>query len=258
MHPILFSIGNLHIYTYGVFIASAFFLGIGLAVKEAKKEGIDPQKILDLSYYILIAAIVGSRILYVIINIRYFMENPLEIIKIWSGGLVFYGGFIFGIAVVIYFFKKNNMPLWKTADILAPSISIGQMVGRIGCFFAGCCYGRPTNLPWGITFSNPTSLAKLYVPLHPTQLYSSLSGLMIFFILIIMRRHKKFNGQLIWTYVLLYSVGRFIIEFFRNDERGFLMDILSTSQVISIILFITAITMLIKLKGNFSPQSPQR
>ena len=247
MHPILFSIGRINIYTYGVFIASAFFLGIGLAVKEAKKEGIDPQKILDLSFYILIAAIVGSRIFYVIINFRYFIENPLEIIKIWSGGLVFYGGFVIGIVVVIYFFKKNNMPLWKTADVIAPSIPIGQAVGRLGCFFAGCCYGKPTNLPWGVTFSDPNSLAKLGVPLHPTQLYSSLNGLIIFFILIIIRRYKRFDGELIWIYVLLYSVGRFIIEFFRSDDRGFILDTLSTSQVIGIILFITAITMLIKL-----------
>ncbi len=250
MHPILLSIGPINIYTYGVFIASAFFLGIGLAVKEAKKEGIDPQKILDLSFYILIAAIVGSRIFYVIINFRYFIENPLEIIKIWSGGLVFYGGFVIGIVVVIYFFKKNNMPLWKTADVIAPSIPIGQAVGRLGCFFAGCCYGKPTNLPWGVTFSDPNSLAKLGVPLHPTQLYSSLNGLIIFFILIIIRRYKRFDGELIWIYVLLYSVGRFIIEFFRSDDRGIILDTLSTSQVIGIILFITAITMLIKLKDG--------
>lgn len=251
MHPILFSIGGINIYTYGVFIASAFFLGIGLAVKEAKREGIDPQKILDISFYLLVAAIIGSRIFYVIINMRYFIGNPVEIIKIWEGGLVFYGGFIFAIIVATYLFKKNNMPIWKTADLFAPSIPIGQMVGRLGCFFAGCCYGKPTTLPWGVTFSEPGSLAKLDVPLHPTQLYSSLNGLIIFFILIIIRRYKRFDGQLIWTYLLLYPIGRFIIEFFRNDaERGFFLDTsLSTSQVISVILFIIAIIMLIRLKG---------
>ena len=248
MHPILFKIGPITIYTYGVLIATAFFLGLALAVRQARMEGEDLQKIMDLGFYILLSAVVGSRLLYIAVEFREYLSNPLRIFKVWEGGLVFYGGFIMAMAVVIIYVKKNEMSLWKVGDILAPSVAIGQGVGRLGCFFAGCCYGRETDVPWAVIFKNPNTLAPMDVHLHPTQLYDSANGFIIFAALLILRKFKKFDGQLFWTYTLLYAVGRFIVEIFRGDERGFVTASLSTSQFIAIPLLAISIVMLIKLK----------
>lgn len=250
MHPILFKIGPITIYTYGVLIAAAFFLGVALAVRQSRIEGEDPQKIMDLSFYILLSAIVGSRLLYVAVEFKEYISDPIKILKVWEGGLVFYGGFIMAAAVVAVYVRNHGMNLWKTGDIFAPSIAIGQGVGRLGCFFAGCCYGRESDVPWSVVFRDPNTLAPMDVHLHPTQLYDSANGFIIFFILIILRRFKKFDGQLFWTYTLLYAVGRFIVEIFRGDERGFVAAGLSTSQFIAILLFMTSIVMMMKLKGK--------
>ena len=248
MHPILFKIGPITIYTYGVLIATAFFLGLALAARQARVEGEDPQKIMDLSFYILISAIVGSRLLYIVVEYKEYISNPLRIFKVWEGGLVFYGGFIMAMAVVIIYVRRHEMNLWKVGDILAPSVAIGQGVGRLGCFFAGCCYGRETDVPWAFIFKDPNTLAPMDVHLHPTQLYDSANGFIIFAALLILRKFKKFDGQLFWTYTLLYAVGRFIVEIFRGDERGFVTASLSTSQFIAIPLLAISIVMLIKLK----------
>ncbi len=249
MHPILFKIGPITIYTYGVLIATAFFLGLALAARQARVEGEDPQKIMDLSFYILLSAIIGSRLLYIVVEYKEYISNPLRIFKVWEGGLVFYGGFIMAMAVVIIYIRKHEMNLWKVGDILAPSVAIGQGVGRLGCFFAGCCYGRETDVSWAVIFKDPNTLAPMDVHLHPTQLYDSANGFIIFAILLILRKFKKFDGQLFWTYTLLYAVGRFIVEIFRGDERGFVIEsFLSTSQFIAIPLFIVSLAMLIRLK----------
>jgi len=254
MYPILFQIGSFRIHTYGVFIALGFLTGIVLALREAKRVGEKPENILDLSFYSIIAAIVGSRLFYIILNYQYYIENPLEMIKIWSGGLVFYGGFVLALIVGIWYIRKSHLPLWKTADVMAPSIAIGQAIGRLGCFSAGCCYGKVTALPWAVTFSNPECLANLGVPLHPTQLYSSLNDLFIFLILTVVKRFKKFDGLLIWLYVLLYSITRSIIEIFRGDDRGLVFGgTLSISQFIGIVLVPISLFMLGYLwRGNKS------
>jgi len=213
--------------------------------------GEEPDKILDLAFYLIIAAIVGSRLLYIIIQYKYYIENPLEMIKIWSGGLVYYGGFILALVVAVWYMRKKHLPIWKTIDIMTPSIAIGQAIGRLGCFSAGCCFGKETTLPWGVTFSNPESLAKLGVPLHPTQLYSSINAFIIFFILMVAKRFKRFDGFLIWLYMLLYSITRPIIELFRGDNRGFVIEgVLSTSQFIGIVMGIISIFMLLYLRGG--------
>jgi len=254
MYPILFQIGSFRIHTYGVFIALGFLTGIVLALREAKRVGEKPENILDLSFYSIIAAIVGSRLFYIILNYQYYIENPLEMIKIWSGGLVFYGGFVLALIVGIWYIRKSHLPLWKTADVMAPSIAIGQAIGRLGCFSAGCCYGKVTTLPWAVTFSNPECLANLGVPLHPTQLYYSLNDLFIFLILTVVKRFKKFDGLLIWLYVLLYSITRSIIEIFRGDDRGLVFGgTLSISQFIGIVLVPISLFMLGYLwRGNKS------
>lgn len=250
MYPDLFKIGPFTLHTYGVMLAAAFFLALAIAVRQAKREGIAPERILDLGLYLLISAIVGSRILFILTEFKYYINHPLKIFMFWEGGLVFFGGLILAIPVGIYYIRKHRLPLWQVADIAAPSVAIAQAVGRLGCFSAGCCYGKPTNLPWAVTFRDPNSLARLDIPLHPTQLYESLGTFLLFLFLISMRKRKSFDGQIFWLYTLLYSVLRFIIEIFRGDQiRGMILGTpLSTSQGIAILLFGISIYMLFRLK----------
>ncbi|MCG2829527.1 MAG: prolipoprotein diacylglyceryl transferase, partial [Desulfobacteraceae bacterium] len=142
MHPILLKIGDITIHTYGFFVAMGFLAGILLANSEAKRLGVDHEKVMDLCFYILIAAIVGSRLFYVAINYELFLSNPLDVFKIWNGGLVFYGGFIAAFFTAFVYLKIHKMPIWRTGDIAAPSLAIGHFLGRLGCFSAGCCFGK--------------------------------------------------------------------------------------------------------------------
>ena len=252
MHPIFFRLGPFTIHTYGVLVALAFLAGMLFAVREGKRKGIDPEKILDLCFYILVAAIVGSRILQVAVEYRYYLEHPLEIVMIWKGGLVFYGGFIGAVFTAIWYMNRHSLPVWKVGDIMAPSIAIGQAIGRLGCFSAGCCYGAPTCVPWAVTFTDPDSLAVLGVPVHPSQLYESFGAFLIFIGLFLYRKRTQFDGQLFWLYALCYSVLRFSLEFLRGDtDRGFMHAggfLMSTSQAIALGIFLTSVVMLSKLK----------
>ncbi|MGB5157658.1 prolipoprotein diacylglyceryl transferase [Desulfobacterium sp. N47] len=245
MYPILFKIGPLSIYTYGFFIALGFLAGIFYAVKEAKRVGEDPDMIMDLCFYILISAIIGSRLFYVATNPRLFLDSPLEIFKVWNGGLVFYGGFIAALITGIIYLKTKKIPVMKTMDILTPSVALAHFFGRIGCFFAGCCYGKYCELPWAVTFNNPDSLAPAGIPIHPTQLYSAINNLIIFLFLVFFRKRKKYDGQVFWIYVLIYGITRSVIEIFRADFRGgFLFGIFSVSQTVGIIAAVISAIML--------------
>ena len=245
MHPVLVRFGPLTIHTYGVLVAAGFLLGLALAVKQAKKEGIPQERIIDIGFYVLLAAIVGSRLFFVAVNAGHYLKHPLDIFKIWEGGLVFYGGLILALPAALWYIRKHHLDGWRITDIFAPSIAIGHAVGRIGCFAAGCCHGRLCELPWAVTFHDPESLATTGIPLHPTQLYESAGEFLNFLILITLRRYQSFKGQLFWTYIFLYSVLRFVVEFFRGDEaRGYLFGGISVSQGISVIMGIIAISVI--------------
>ncbi len=246
MHPVLFKFGSVAVYSYGFLIAIGFFLGIWLATRGARRLGENPDKILDLCFYILVAAIVGSRFFYVATTWEFFADNPLEILKIWKGGLVFYGGFIGAAAVAVIYMQLNRLPIWKTADILAPALSLGQAVGRLGCFLAGCCYGRHGDVPWAVTFTDPSCLAPVNTPLHPTQLYSAFTNLAIFIVLLAFSRRNRVPGRVFWTYVLLYGLTRSIIETLRGDFRGAeVCGLLSISQALGLTAAAVAIIMLV-------------
>jgi phosphatidylglycerol:prolipoprotein diacylglycerol transferase len=248
MYPI-FKLGSLTVYAYGFFIALGFVFGLLFATLSARKEGIPFDQVVDLFFYAVLSAIIGSRALFVLINLDLYRKNPLEIFKIWEGGLVFYGGLILAVGVSIGYMKWHRLSIWKLADLFSPSIAMGLVLGRIGCFYAGCCYGKKTSLPWGVVFTNMNSLARLYVPLHPTQLYEAISSLAIFFFLIWKKRRKTFDGQIFWLFLLLYAVTRFFIEMLRDDPRGSLFSgLLSTSQGVGIFLAITSLFMLFYLK----------
>lgn len=237
MHPILFQIGPITVYTYGVFVATGFLLGLAVAVREARLAWEDPQKIMDMALYVLLGAIIGSRGLYVLVSREEFAGNPFQVFLIWKGGLVFYGGLAAGILVIIWYTRRHGISLLKTLDIYAPALALGHAVGRIGCFSAGCCYGSPSSLPWAVTFTHPASLAPLGLPLHPVQLYESFSLFLIFALLITLRRRQSFEGQMAWTYLFLYAIARITLEFFRGDPRGFVFGgALSTSQFLGLLV----------------------
>jgi phosphatidylglycerol---prolipoprotein diacylglyceryl transferase len=259
MHPILFeipkidlgswTIGPIPIRMYGLMIGMGFLVAVWLASRRAKKEGIDPERILDMGVYLLLAAIIGSRVFYVLVNLQEFQRNWLDVFAIWKGGLVFYGGLIGAVAAGIWYMRKHDLPVWKTADILAPYIALGHMFGRFGCFFAGCCYGAPCHTSVGITFSDTHSLAPLGVPLYPTQLFEAGGEFANFLMLLVVYRFRKFDGQVFWVYPALYSILRFIVEIFRGDEaRGvYFGGAVSTSQLVSIGMFALSLFMLWRL-----------
>jgi len=254
MFPVLIKIGPLTIHTYGLLIAVGFLVALTLAAREAKRKDIPNESIIDVGFYALLSGVIGARLFFILTNLGNFLEHPLDMVKIWEGGLVFYGGVIFALPTAIWVAKKRGLPLWQTADIWAPPIAIGHAIGRLGCFCAGCCYGRPAEgLPWSVTFTNPNSLAVLGTPLHPTQLYESALELMNFLILMTLRRHQSFKGQLFLVYILNYSIIRSVVELFRGDEvRGFLFHGFSYSQAISVAMFIAALSLLIVLKNKKS------
>jgi len=254
MYPILFQFGNFHIYAYGFFIVVGFAVATVLAFLKIRKSNIriSLEHATDLLFYTILSAFLGSRILFVLINFDTYRQHPLQIFKIWEGGLVFYGGLIPAAMVAFGYMKWRRLPVWKLADLISPLIALGLSFGRIGCFFAGCCYGRETSLPWAIVFKNPDSLARLNVPLHPTQLYDAANGLAIFFFLNWLSRKKTFDGQIFWLFLFLYSITRFFIEIFRGDPRGFLLgNLLSTSQGIGILLAIFSLFMLFYMEKMY-------
>ncbi len=251
MHPILLSIGGITLYTYGLFVALGFLAAVWFSKKNARFYHINPDDISDIFLVVLVAAVAGARLLYVAINWPYYAKNPMEIYHIWSGGLVFFGGFIAAVSAALITARFKRLPVWKTADIIAPGIALGHCFGRIGCLFAGCCYGKACDLPFAVTFSHPESLAPQGIPLHPTQVYMAVSNLLLFLILIWLQQRRRFYGMVFLAYILLYSVFRFSVEFFRNDDRGYFLGThLSMSQGISIVAALAALVWMIKLAGS--------
>lgn len=261
MFPVLIQIGPVTLYTYGLLVGAAFLTGISLAYSRAQKEGIAPDDALDFGFYIVIGAIIGSRALYVVISYDYFMENPLQVFSIWNGGLVFYGGFIGAAISGFLFVKKRKLDPWKMADLAAPSIALGHAIGRFGCLAAGSCYGKPTDSWLGITFTDPLAIAPLGISLYPTQIFDSINELLIFFILIAVRPKKMFDGQLFLLWIMLYAVGRFIVEIYRGDDiRGFIIqDAISVSQGLAIVVFaVSALAMLIAVLRDKQRKAAQQ
>jgi phosphatidylglycerol:prolipoprotein diacylglycerol transferase len=245
MLPDLFSIGPLTLHTYGLLVAAGFVIGLFVALWIGKRQGISPQQVMDMGFIIILSAIIGSRFVYVIMNASYYWNHPIDIFKLWEGGLVFSGGLILVILAMSLYIRHYRLPFWQIGDLWAPAAAIGQSIGRVGCFMAGCCYGRPTDVSWGVVFTNPKSLAPLNQVLHPTQLYSSLSGLIIFIVLIVMHVKKRFDGQVFLWFLILHSTARLLIERFRGDDRGYIAGInMSVTQAITIIILIAAVVML--------------
>lgn len=261
MYPELFTIGPITLYSYGVLLAASYLLGLRFAMWRAKRWGLDPSRVLDLGIYIIIAALVGAKLLLLIVDFDQF-RRPDQWLTLAQSGGVFYGGLLLAVGVAFWYIARHRMPFWTTCDVFAPAIALGHVTGRLGCLAAGCCYGKPTDVPWAVVFTNPLAQANvgtpLGIPLHPTQLYEAGAELLILGLLLATeRRGRRFPGRTFWSYMFLYAVSRFVIEFYRGDPRGTVFDILSTSQFISLLLAPLSLVMLIWLSRS-TPPAPQR
>jgi phosphatidylglycerol:prolipoprotein diacylglycerol transferase len=261
VYPRLLELGPITVYTYGVLLAAAYLFGLQLARVRAKQRGLDANRVLDLGIYIIISALVGAKLLLLITDFKSFTADPRELLTLARSGGVFYGGLIVAVIVALWYIRRVGLPLWTTCDVFAPGIALGHVVGRFGCLFAGCCYGKPTTRPWGITFTDPFAAANVGTPLgvalHPTQLYEAGAELLILIILLVTeRKGRPFPGRTFWLYMLLYAISRFIIEFYRGDDRG-TVGMFSTSQFISIVLAPLAMVMLVYLSRVVTPE-PKR
>ena len=264
MHPILFDLGRIQIRSYGFMLAVSFLLGIWLSGRRAKKVGVDPQKILDLSVIIILGAVIGSRLLYVAFHLEQY-SNPLEIFALWQGGATFYGGFLLALAASYWWVQKHNLNFLTVADIVAPGIALGLVFTRVGCLLSGCCFGKPTHHAWGLVFppdSPAGSAAALaaarlgldHVALHPTQIYSSLKGLIIFVALMTLQPVLRKRGSTFGLFLILYGIGRFTIDFFRfyEDNARVLMG-LSFNQVISLGLMAIGLVVMLRRERSTAP-----
>jgi phosphatidylglycerol:prolipoprotein diacylglycerol transferase len=254
MYPELFHIGNFPINTYGVLLALAFLAALVVSARLAARDGLPREKVYDLGLWMLLAALVGSKVLMLWTEPAY-RGNLWELISLdflRSGG-VFYGGLIGAVLAGYLLVRRYKLPWWKTADAFAPGIALGQAIGRQGCFAAGCCWGEPTSLPWGVRFTelgHSITGVPVEVDLHPTQLYESFATIIIFFFLLWLHKRKLFSGQVILFYAVLYSITRFSIEFVRDDPRGDILGLttltgLSTSQLISLVIGLVSLIILI-------------
>lgn len=256
MHPILIQMGNFTIRWYGVMIATACFVAVWIAGKEGERKGIGKEKIWDFSLYAIIGAIIGARLYYVVFyNWAQLWDYPLSVFAVWQGGLAIHGGILGGLLVSILYTRKNRISFWKFADTVAPSLILGQAIGRIGCFLNGDAYGYPTEMPWGLVYS-PESLAGQMFPgqsLHPTQLYEMLFNFIIFGILWKLRKNMKVDGHLFLLYVIFYSAIRIFVEYFRADKLTYLGDF-SAAQSIGIMgIILSFILMFVLKRKNIAP-----
>ncbi len=254
MHPILFEVGNWPVYAYGVLLALAYLVALQLAVVRARRAGLDGARVMDLGIYLIIAALVGAKLLLVIVDFNYFRAQPRELLSLVRAGGVFYGGLLTALVVALWLVRKYQLPMWTTADLFAPGIALGHVIGRLGCLLAGCCYGKPTSVPWAITFTDPAAEQNvgtpLGIPLHPTQLYDAGAELLILILLLVTeKKGRPVPGRTFWLYMLLYAVSRFIVEIYRGDQRGMIAG-MSTSQYVSLLVLPIAIGMLVRLRAK--------
>lgn len=232
MYPTICTIGPFTIYSYGLMLAAAVFLTGFLASREAPRSGIKSELIFDLTFWVVLFGLLGARIFYILLDLSFFISHPLEMIMIQKGGLAWQGGLILGSIAGIGFVRKKGLPLFKMLDFAAPYVALGQAVGRLGCFFNGCCFGREVS--WGIYF--PVHQARL----HPTQLYEFLGLLVIFFVLKGARKKSKRQGEILLLYLVSASILRFAIEFARADQLWAAYG-LSLNQWISLGLILVSI-----------------
>ena len=260
MHPEIVHWGFLHIRSYGLMLAVAFLAGTWFALAEARRRGLDEDRVVTVILAALVAAIIGARGLYVLEHVNEFKREWGSTVALWQGGLTLYGGVVLGTMAGLAFARRLGLPMWTVADTLTPSIALGTMFGRIGCFLNGCCYGRPTKLPWGVVFPSG-SFASLEFggePIHPSQLYFALAGLLLFALTWGLRKRMPVPGTLFWTFIILFALIRIPLDFTRAYEPGALaLSIggvsVTESQVTSLAMVLFGLLMLLRLRREALP-----
>lgn len=246
MHPILFTIGKITVYSYGVMMALGIISALLMGLYRGKKRGFNADTITDISFYGILGGIVGAKLLYLITEAEDILKRPGDILNMLTGGFVIYGAILGGIMSAFIYCRIKKIEFLKYLDLLVPSLALAQGIGRIGCLLAGCCYGKETSSSLGIIFKH-----SLYAPsdikLYPTQIFSSIGDFLIVAILIFYSRQDRKEGRVAGLYMILYSIGRFFIEFLRGDPRG-AVGIFSTSQFICLFILIGGIILVYKDK----------
>ena len=245
MFPRLLHLGNFNLPTYGVMAALGLVFGLLLIVKLGREQGIDPDKLWNLGIIAILSGVLGSKILMVLVDFGYYSEHPREVFALSTlqAGGVWSGGLLLALVMCVWYMRRNQMPVLASCDVFVPGLALGHAFGRIGCFAAGCCWGRETHVPWAVTFHNPLAAqivgTPLGVPLHPTQLYEFVLELLNCVFLVWLLRRKRFEGEILGAYLIIYGIGRYFIEFFRGDPgRGQLFGFMSDTQGIAILLVI--------------------
>ncbi len=244
MFPRLVHFGNFSLPTYGVMAALGLIFGLLLIVKLGTEQGLNPDKLWNLGMIAILSGIIGAKLLMFAVDPRY-LQHPGDIFTLSTlqAGGVWSGGVLLSLLMCIWYMRRNDLPVLRTCDVFAPGLALGHAFGRVGCFAAGCCYGKPTHVPWAVTFTNPLANeitdTPLHIPLHPTQLYEMVLELCNCVFLVWLMRRKKFEGEIIGTYMIIYGIGRYFIEFFRGDEgRGHFLGFMSDTQLIALGLVI--------------------
>lgn len=240
MRPVLFSVGPLAIRSWGVFVGLGIIAGLLVARRRAAEAGIPSEKVLDLALYLVLGGFIGARLLYLSFYPARYLANPVEIFSVWEGGMSIHGGVLGGLVAGYIFVKRHGLPFWKTADLVAPSLILGQAIGRIGCFLNGDSYGLVTSVPWAVKFPSLSGLR------HPTQLYEAALDLVAFIYLWRRRGKTAFNGELLLIYAVTYSAIRGIVEFFRASPK--VLGPISPAQIASAAVILVAGTAILLVK----------
>ena len=242
MFPILFQFGSLEIRSYGLIAALSILTGLWLSAYEARRKGFDPNVVYDFLPYALVGGLIGARVYFVLFSApASFFNNPWEILAVWHGGIGVIGSLLGGFLAAVWYCRRKNVSFWRYADVLVPGIAIGQTVGQFACLLNGDSYGKPTNLPWAIIYTDPRSLAPLNIPLHPIEIYEMLGYLLVFLLVWKTRKLYRADGLSFLTYLAGYGVARFVVEFFRGQPAIFAWSI-PAAQVFSTLLMLAAAT----------------
>ena len=256
MFPEVASLGVLHVRSYGLMLAVAFLVGTWLGLKEARRLGLDPDHLVTVVLVTLVSSVIGARLLYVLEHLSEFRGEWSSILAVWQGGLTLYGGILAGACAALLTARRLGMPMWAVADALTPSVALGTMFGRVGCFLNGCCYGHPTALPWGVVYP-PDSFAGLEfgdTPIHPAQIYNALFGLALFAVLWKLRTRVRVAGTLFWSFIVAFALGRIVLDFFRAYEPAARLVpwSITESQLTSLALALFGVLMLFRLRREAS------
>lgn len=260
MWPILLKLGSFTLQTVGILHTLGIVTAIWWAWRKAPLFEIEKDDILNLSWTLVLWAVIGARVFSIFFDgsLLWYLHHPIQMLMVWHGGFTFYGGFLFAATAGIWYVHKRGLDGWNIADTIAPALALGIAVGRLGCLASGDSYGKVTHVPWAITFTNPHSLAPVDLPLHPTQIYAVIGALLVFILLGYWYHQRQFKGELFLVFMMSYAVERSFVEIFRNDPRGvYLNGWISTSQIISLFVFIAGVWMYFKFRSsNNKRESP--